>query len=200
MDGSRTYHPSEPYRDNSSSSRFQQPPHNEYDYDEDYEHNHPSYPPPPVSNYNPAYGSDHKSAIDDDPYSQPKPDPLYPPTLRPYPFAQSSAPSLRPSISTDISSTPSKQNFASADLESYGTDDGDRPIHPAPNLKSTDTETGWKAAVSNLLSFQLIIRCQPFSNTSRAPFPTPLPNSSFGRTQDHVAPTSWLSCWRPSST
>lgn len=133
------------YYNYPSSSRYatSQPGLDDQDYDD-----HPSYPPPQVQ-YNPAYGQDIKSAssFDDDGHTQPPLAPsesLYPPVrTHPYPFDHSQT-SLRPSVSTEMSS---KQGYGSSvDVETLGTIDSDRPIRKDTlEVKNTDLETGWKA-------------------------------------------------------
>ncbi|KAG8918359.1 hypothetical protein FRC01_001900 [Tulasnella sp. 417] len=128
------------YYNYPSSSRYapSQPGLDDQDYDD-----HPSYPPPQAQ-YNPAYGQDIKSPASFDSHSQPPapaPEPLYPPVrTHPYPFDHSQT-SLRPSVSTEMSSKP---GFGSSiDAE---TIDSERPIRTDTlEIKNTDVETGWKA-------------------------------------------------------
>ncbi|KAG9049153.1 hypothetical protein FS837_011072 [Tulasnella sp. UAMH 9824] len=123
-----------------SSSRYatSQPGLDDQEYDD-----HPSYPPPQAQ-YNPAYGQDIKSPSSFDSHSQPpvpQSESLYPPVrTHPYPFDHSQA-SLRPSMSTEMSS---KTGFGSSvDVD---TIDSERPIRKDTlEVKNTDVETGWRA-------------------------------------------------------
>ncbi|KAG8984675.1 hypothetical protein FRB90_005177 [Tulasnella sp. 427] len=126
-----------------SSSRYatSQPTLDDQDYDD-----HPSYPPPQAQ-YNPAYGHDMKpsSSFDDGQPQPPAPsESLYPPVrTHPYPFDHSQT-SLRPSVSTDMSSKPGYGS--SIEVDTLGTVDSERAIRKDTlEIKHKDLETGWRA-------------------------------------------------------